>query len=84
MPWQTILFGWPSAIACIGLSLTGLSYRRPAVLAAGSLAGLGFLFYVSMTNLWPAGLIAIASQIGAPIALRRGRAGWRGCSPFRR
>ena len=72
MRWQVIVFGWPGATACIALTTLGLFLRRPMVLAAAAMFGLGFTVYMFAAAPL-VGALSVVGQIGAVMALRAKR-----------
>lgn len=74
MSWVPVIFGWPGALTSILLSAVGLVLKRPALVLAGAVVGLPFMFYVSgLPGTELLGILASASHFGAAAAMWRRR-----------
>lgn len=85
MHWAAIVFGWPAVLTSIAVTILGLTAKRAALVVAGAVIALPFMFYLfaSPRFTWIAVPVAVM-HFASAYALHRGRVllAWGGFLPF--
>ena len=69
--WPAVVFGWPSILVAIVLSVLGITKRRPAVLIASAVVAAPFSLYLGGSpRIGWLGLMNPVLLIGASVAVR--------------